>query len=82
MDTNKGDKSKPKVRSRLVAQEINKFNQPEVFAATPSVEYIHYLISCCASSQWTSRPTRVMTQDVNQAYFMLRLPAGFCCRPS
>ena len=69
VDTNNGDKSKPKVRSRLVAQEINKFKQPELFAATPPVEYIRYLISCCASSQWTSRPTRIMTQDVKTAYF-------------
>ena len=69
VDTNKGDRSKPKIRSRLVAQEINRFKQPELFAATPPVEYIRYLVSCCASSQWTHNPTRIMVQDVKKAYF-------------
>ena len=57
------------VKSRLVAQEINQFKQPELFAATLPVECIRYLISCCASSQWTSRPARVMTQDVIKTHF-------------
>ena len=69
VDTNKGDKSKPNVRSRLVAQELNRFKQPELFAATPPVEYIRYLISRCASSQWSSKPSRIMINDVKKAYF-------------
>ena len=69
MDTNKGDRDHPKIRSRLVAQEINRLKQPELFAATPPVEYIRYLLSRCASSQWTKRPTRVMLNDVKKAYF-------------
>ena len=35
VDVNKGDKQSPKVRSRLVAQEVNTHKQPELFAATP-----------------------------------------------
>ena len=69
VDTNKGDKIKPKVRSRLVAQEINRHKMPELFAATPPLEYMKYLISLCASSQWTSTPTRLMISDVKKAYF-------------
>ena len=69
VDVNKGDSAKPKVRSRLVAQELNLFKQPELFAATPPIEYIRFLVSCCASSQWTANPTRIMLQDVKKAYF-------------
>ena len=69
VDVNKGDSAKPKVRSRLVAQELNLFKQPELFAATPPIEYIRFLVSCCASSQWTASPTRIMLQDVKKAYF-------------
>ena len=68
-DTNKGDKDKPKIRSRLVAQELNRFKCPELFAATPPIEFIRYLISRCASSQWTTSPTRIMVNDVKKAYF-------------
>ena len=69
VDTNKGDKLKPKVRSRLVAQEINRHDMPELFAATPPLEYIKYLISLCASSQWTNSPTRLKISYVKKAYF-------------
>lgn len=69
VDVNKGDTLNPKVRSRLVAQEIAVSKQPELFAATPPIEYIRYLVSCVASSQWGPRPTRLMVQDVKKAYF-------------
>ena len=69
VDTNKGDATCPKVRSRLVAQELNRGKMPELFAATPPLEYIKFLISLCASSQWSAEPTRVMVSDVKKAYF-------------
>lgn len=69
VDTNKVDATNPKVRSRLVAQEINRSKMPELFAATPPLEYIKYLISLCASSQWSKNPTRLMISDVKKAYF-------------
>ena len=43
VDTNKGDKAKPKIRSRFVAQELKKDKQPELSAATPPILYIRYL---------------------------------------
>ena len=46
VDTSKGDQSNPEVRSRLVAQDLSRFKQPELCAAIPPVEYIRYLISC------------------------------------
>ena len=69
VDTNKGDLTNPKVRCRLVAQEVAIGKIPELFAATPPIEYIRYLVSCCASSQWSKKPTRVMVSDVKKAYF-------------
>ena len=69
LDANKGDLATPKIRSRLVAQELNLLKQPELFAATPPIEYVRYLVSCVASSQFTSEPTRLMVPDVKKAYF-------------
>ena len=69
VDTNKGDKANPKIRSRLVAQELNRSKMPELCAATPPLEFIKFLISLCATSQWTSRPARLMVCDVKKAYF-------------
>ena len=54
VDTNKGDSRNPKVRCRLVAQEVAIGKIPELFAATPPIEYIRSLVSCCASSQWSN----------------------------
>ena len=69
VDTNKGDQQSPNIRSRLVAQEINKHKMPELFAATPPLEFIKFLISLCASAQWSASPTRLMVCDVKKAYF-------------
>ena len=51
VDVNKGDAKNPKVRSRLVAQDVAVSKQPDLDAATPAIEYIWYLGSCVASSQ-------------------------------
>ena len=69
VDTNKGDLTNPKVRCRLVAQEVAIGKIPDLFAATPPIEYIRDLVLCCVSSQWSKRPTRVMVSDVKGAYF-------------
>ena len=41
----------------------------ELFAATPPLEYIRFLLSCCASSQGSTSPTTLMVVDVKKAYF-------------
>ena len=69
VDVNEGATKNPKVRSRLVAQEIAISNQAEQFAATPPIEYIRRFVSRVASSRWGSRPTRLMVQDVKKACF-------------
>ena len=40
VDINKGDKLCPKIRSRLVAQALNRSKLPELFAGTPPLEFI------------------------------------------
>ena len=69
VDRNKKDDANPQYRSRIVAKEIKTYANPELFAATPPVEYVKFLLSCAASSQWGKRRTRVMIQDVKKAYF-------------
>ena len=69
VDVNKGDDSQPKVRSRLVAQEIKRDSDYELFVATPPIEYIKYLVSRTASTQRTDSPTCLMVQDVKKAFF-------------
>ena len=69
VDVNKGDDESPNVRCRIVAKDFNIDKRPDLFAATPLLEYLRYLISRCASSQLSSRKTKLMVQDVNKAYF-------------
>ena len=57
VDFNKGDELHPKYRSRIVAKEIKTDNRPELFAATPPLEFIKYLISRCTSRQRKARPS-------------------------
>ena len=61
-----GDETQPKVRSRLVAPEIKRDNNYELFVATPPIEYVKYLVSRAASSQFTNHPTCVMVQGVKK----------------
>ena len=63
VDVNKGDDSKPKYRSRIAAKEIKTNNRPDLFAATPPIEHIKYLISRVASGQRGRHPSRLMIQD-------------------
>ena len=51
VDVNKGDAESPNVRSRIVAKDFKVDARPDLFAATPPLEYLRYLVSRCASSQ-------------------------------
>ena len=51
IDRNKKDEATPEYRSRIVAKEVKTYADPELFAATPPVEYLRYLLSRVASSQ-------------------------------
>ena len=55
---NKGDDLEPDIRSRLVAREIRQAGDEAIFAPTPPLESLRYVLSNCAS-----------TIDVKRTYF-------------
>ena len=69
VDTNKGSDAEPNYRSRLVGREIKTDERPDLFAATPPLESLRYVLSLCASSQHGPNPHRILTVDVKRAYF-------------
>ena len=69
LDTNKGDDEKPNYRSRLVGRELNTEKRLDLFAATPPLETIKFLIAQCAQHQNHRDPWRVAVFDVKRAYF-------------
>ena len=69
LDINKGDADQPEYRARLVGREFKLDKRLDLFAATPPLEFLRYLISRCASSQLDGRCTRIMVQNVKKAYF-------------
>ena len=69
VDTNKGTDEEPNYRSRLVGREIKTDERPDLFAATPPLESLRYVLSLCASTQWNNRPHRILSVDVKRAYF-------------
>ena len=69
VDVNKGADKTPNVRCRIVAKDFNIDKRPDLFAATPPLEFLRYLVSRCASSQTSARKTKLMVQDVKKAYF-------------
>ena len=69
VDVNKGDDGSPNGRCRIVAKDSNVDKRLDLFAATPPLEYLRYLVSRCVSSQLGSRKTKLMIHDVKKAYF-------------
>ena len=66
IDINKGDEQARNYRSRWVAMEIRTDNgQWELFAGTPPLEAIKYVIYLCASS----KGYRIMSNDISRAFF-------------
>ena len=69
LDINKGDIEKANIRSRLVGRELAKVKRDDLFAGTPPLESLKAVISKCASRQDGRRPFRLLSVDVNRAYF-------------
>ena len=69
IDTNKGDHVKPDHRSRLVALEFNEYTDPSLFAATPPLEAMRYIVHRAATNRYGSNRHCMMTVDVSRAYF-------------
>ena len=64
VDVSKGDDESPNVRCRIVAKDFNVDKRLDLFAATPPLAYLRYLVSRCASSQLGWNTTDLMVQDV------------------
>ena len=90
IDINKGDESNTNYRSRFVVQEIRTGIQDALFAATPPLESIRFLLSVQRSSR---KKLKVMFIDIKRAHWCakvarliyVRLPPerhrpGFCAR--
>ena len=69
VDINKGDDQAPEYRSRLVAREVKRDRRQDMFAATPPLTSLRFLVSLCASTQRKRRPFRMLFIDVKRAYF-------------
>jgi hypothetical protein len=70
---NKGDQGKPDIRARLVAQEIRQeASDGSMYAATPPLESIKWLLSLAASSSHLSgsrKELKLSFVDASRAYF-------------
>ena len=69
IDTDKGDAENPNYRSRLVGREIKTDERPDLFAATPPLESLRYMISKCASNRGGKGRYCILSSDIKRAYF-------------
>ncbi|MDA8582757.1 reverse transcriptase domain-containing protein [bacterium] len=68
IDINKGDMERECYRSRLVAKEFNTSDEEGLFAATPPLEGLKYLLSDAATCGGVDEKV-VMVNDVSRAFF-------------
>ena len=68
VDANKGDSLNVDYRSRLVAMEFNDAPDPSLFASTPPLEALRFILHQAATSG-KKDPQCVMLVDVKRAYF-------------
>ena len=69
VDVNKGDEANPDLRSRLVGKEFADGVDPNLYAATPPIEPMRYIISKAATGDANVKKLQLMTNDVRRAYF-------------
>ncbi|MCP2505128.1 MAG: hypothetical protein NLN65_07530, partial [Candidatus Poseidoniaceae archaeon] len=74
IDINKGDRIHEEYRSRLVAKDFNTDKRPDLFAATPPLEALKYLLSLWMTEGygWKKGKSEEMKMDfidVRRAYF-------------
>ena len=67
LDVNKMDQDNPMIRSRIVAKEYNDGVDPNMFAATPPIEALRYLLSKAATHGEGKQC--IMLNDVSRAFF-------------
>ena len=69
IDTNKGDADNPNLRSRYVGREFNDSKMDGLFAGTPPLEGLRYLLHRAATTTKGSRSKCIMVNDVSRAFF-------------
>ena len=79
IDTNKGDADKPNMRSRYVGREFNNSKMEGLFAATPPLEGLRYLIHRAATTGKGTRGKCIMLNDISRAFFEATASRLVCC---
>ena len=71
IDIDKGDENKPIYRSRLVGEEFNTGQEDGLFASTPPLEALRWLLSEAATRDQNGHFGRqvVLVSDVSRAFF-------------
>ena len=70
VDVNKGDSECPNCRSRLVGREFNVGKDDTLYASTPPLEALRYVLSYAGTwGDGSSERRAVMINDVRRAYF-------------
>ena len=80
IDVNKGDKDNPVYRSRLVGKEFNDGSGDGLFASTPPLEALRYLISDVATviDPKDMEDKVIMINDVSRAFFEAPMRRPIC----
>ena len=68
VDHNKGDSDQPVIRSRYVACEVNTYKDDSLFAATPPLEALRFLLSRTATRSKGSPHKKLLLIDVRKAH--------------
>lgn len=69
IDIDKGDANKPNYRSRLVIQEVRMSGTEAIFAATPPLESVRFLLSL----QRSKKGYKVMFIDIRRAHWTAKI---------
>ena len=69
VDINKGDSESPVYRSRFVARELNTGRNDDLYAATPPLEALRFVVSHAATTTTSGKRREVMVADVRRPYF-------------
>ena len=79
IDINKGDDQNPVYRSRFVAKEYNTGEEPGLFAGTPPLEALRYLVHLAATQRRGGEENRaIMINDVARAFFEAEATRKVC----
>ena len=66
VDANEQDELNPKYRSRLVAKDFKRHIDPDLYAATPPIEMLRWIITGWSGK---SRARKILITDLARAYF-------------